>query len=185
MPIPFEFTIDLNTPVPPAVLAPAILSLRNNYFIQNGANWEGKPTFTRAEVGQFINDIYQIFVLDPVYANLIPVDVGVIIFFTETLVKGNDASGNPITYHGIADTGATASCIFRQGIYTANIAHEVLHTLGLPHSWATAAPNPVGFKEKTTTNFMDYLPTDIDERRKSLWKWQWDTIPNDPGIQVE
>jgi hypothetical protein len=50
------------------------------------------------------------------------------------------------------------------------IAHEIMHALGLPHSFPEKdnASKKHMFKRGTTDNYMDY-----DNKRKHTWKWQW------------
>lgn len=54
----------------------------------------------------------------------------------------------------------------------ATTVHELLHAVGLPHSWESGNTDPkvngFVFEKKKTDNVMDYSAT-----RYSLWKWQW------------
>lgn len=54
-----------------------------------------------------------------------------------------------------------------------NIAHEVLHALGLPHSFPETdnTNKKHTFKKGRTTNYMDY-----NNPKKQLWKWQWELL---------
>lgn len=55
------------------------------------------------------------------------------------------------------------------------VVHEILHCLGLLHTFDVKGKHV--FKAKETDNFMDYVPSgSIGDRRKSLWKWQWEII---------
>ncbi len=52
------------------------------------------------------------------------------------------------------------------------IPHEVMHALGLPHSFKQEGNiQKHTFKPKTTKNYMDY-----SDQKESTWKWQWEIL---------
>ena len=51
-------------------------------------------------------------------------------------------------------------------IQAENIIHEIMHALGLEHTFSTKATHT--FKETKTKNYMDY-----DNVKRLTWKWQW------------
>ena len=54
-----------------------------------------------------------------------------------------------------------------------NIIHEVMHALGLSHSFTEEGNDSSNkkhtFKQGRTTNYMDY-----NNPKKYIWKWQWE-----------
>lgn len=54
------------------------------------------------------------------------------------------------------------------------VVHELLHCLGLLHSFDIEAKHK--FKAYETDNFMDYASSDERDDRSMLWKWQWEKI---------
>jgi len=49
------------------------------------------------------------------------------------------------------------------------IAHEIMHSLGLHHTFETKSKHT--FKDKSTKNYMDYNAT-----KEYTWKWQWQQL---------
>ncbi|WP_309608758.1 hypothetical protein [Flavobacterium sp.] len=58
------------------------------------------------------------------------------------------------------------------------LVHELLHSLGLYHSFDTSGE--FTFKYKQTENIMDYSDT-----RRTIWKWQWDLIRKHSLVKPE
>ena len=58
------------------------------------------------------------------------------------------------------------------------LVHELLHSLGLYHSFDTSGE--FTFKYKQTENIMDYSDT-----RRTIWKWQWDSIRKHSLVKPE
>ena len=64
----------------------------------------------------------------------------------------------------------------------ATTTHELLHAVGLPHSWEKENKdtniNGFIFKKQQTDNVMDY-----SKNRYSLWKWQWKKLQSNSNKQ--
>ena len=56
------------------------------------------------------------------------------------------------------------------------IMHEIMHGLGLRHTFSTLATHT--FKNKKTKNYMDYSPS-----KKYTWKWQWTKLHTYPHLR--
>ena len=68
--------------------------------------------------------------------------------------------------------------VFFDGYNSATVPHEMLHAMGLPHSFDYQGV-PFAYKYHTTDNIMDYshhLPNPIE--RMSLFYWQWGILNN-------
>lgn len=63
--------------------------------------------------------------------------------------------------------------VFDHKNYPITICHELLHRLGLFHSFSNMSPYT--FEKFRTSNIMDY-PVEEGLKQQSLWKWQWDEI---------
>lgn len=94
-----------------------------------------------------------------------------------------DLSGNVKYLNGYSQPGQKTTILFSTYDVNGTTAHEVLHSMGLDHTFesknivspgrtTTDAPNGTyTFKKGTTDNIMDYA-----YGRKSLMEWQWDII---------
>ncbi len=55
--------------------------------------------------------------------------------------------------------------------------HEIMHALGLKHTFTEGEEGDLGkkhvFKLKSSTNYMDYK-----KRKEFTWKWQWEKLHN-------
>jgi hypothetical protein len=92
---------------------------------------------------------------------------------TEQVVE--DAPSFPM-FGGLSPTGTGIAYMIvdEHRLFPAeNIAHEVLHALGLPHSFKEAdnKNKEHTFKKGRTANYMDY-----GNRKRQLWKWQWELL---------
>ena len=68
--------------------------------------------------------------------------------------------------------------VFFDGYNSATVPHEMLHAMGLPHSFDFQGV-PFAYRYHTTDNIMDYshhLPNPIE--RMSLFYWQWGILNN-------
>ena len=68
--------------------------------------------------------------------------------------------------------------VFFDGYNSATVPHEMLHAMGLPHSFDYQGV-PFAYKYHTTDNIMDYshlTPSPI--KRMSLFYWQWGMLNN-------
>lgn len=68
--------------------------------------------------------------------------------------------------------------VFFDGYNSATVPHEMLHAMGLPHSFDYQGV-PFAYKYHTTDNIMDYShhsPNPI--KRMSLFYWQWKILNN-------
>ncbi|OEK08346.1 hypothetical protein A8C32_02525 [Flavivirga aquatica] len=61
-------------------------------------------------------------------------------------------------------------------IRSENIAHEVLHGIGLEHTFKTA--EPIVYKKGTTNNYMDYREHKGEKYHTE--KWQWEELHKSP-----
>ncbi|MBV8325214.1 hypothetical protein [Chryseobacterium sp.] len=66
--------------------------------------------------------------------------------------------------------GADGARIFLPGLKKNTIAHELLHSIGLEHSFDNNSE--FTFEIYSTDNVMDYNGSDPDSKRKLIWKWQ-------------
>ncbi len=73
------------------------------------------------------------------------------------VVAGFSPTGTGVAY-GILDE--------EKELLPTAIMHEVMHALGLPHTFGANALHT--FEDKKTKNYMDY-----NETKKYTWKWQW------------
>ena len=63
---------------------------------------------------------------------------------------------------------------------TSVICHELLHCLGLFHSFSNRSPFTL--QKGTTSNIMDYPVSPYE--LQTLWKWQWDKIQLADGAKA-
>ena len=70
--------------------------------------------------------------------------------------------------------GSSKAIIFRHGLQDNTASHELLHCIGLPHSFSSLNIDQWGFafKEKMTDNIMDYS----DVPTIATWEYQWEEI---------
>jgi len=63
------------------------------------------------------------------------------------------------------------------------IAHEIAHSLSLPHSFESVPNNSNIFHISHTDNIMDYyLHTELNTIKGVLFKWQWDIMRKDRSL---
>ena len=69
--------------------------------------------------------------------------------------------------------------ILQRGLNNITAAHELLHCIGLPHSFVedNVTFSHVAFKQYTTDNIMDYA-AQIGIPAIATWEFQWDAIQN-------
>ncbi|MCD8411113.1 PAAR-like protein [Tenacibaculum finnmarkense] len=70
------------------------------------------------------------------------------------------------------------SAIMYKGKRKATVTHELLHAMGLKHSFDDSAD--YGYKLKKTENIMDYSKT-----RKNTWLWQWKKLWTNKDLKSE
>ena len=61
-------------------------------------------------------------------------------------------------------------------IKSENIIHEVMHSLGLEHTFETEHK----FKDGRTDNYMDY-----DNTKKHTYKWQWEKLHEYSKLKIK
>ena len=109
----------------------------------------------------------------------------------EKLVTGTtvnaDGVANELTVGGYSTLNSPYAVLF-SNVDQETLAHEMLHGLGLPHTFANAAP--FTYLAQETNNMMDYShsPLKLDnitprtpKDRFNSWYWQWRII--NPNIQ--
>ncbi|MFL0096084.1 hypothetical protein V2574_15375, partial [Tenacibaculum maritimum] len=79
---------------------------------------------------------------------------------------------------GYAKNFNTQSAIMFAGKRKATVTHELLHCMGLRHSFDDRAT--YGYKKKATQNIMDYSST-----RTHIWLWQWKKLWKNKHLNKE
>ncbi|SIS48025.1 hypothetical protein SAMN05421766_102204 [Zobellia uliginosa] len=79
---------------------------------------------------------------------------------------------------GYANGFNSQSAIMFAGKRKATVTHELLHCMGLRHSFDNSAT--YGYKKKATQNIMDYSAT-----RKHIWLWQWKKLWSNKDLKKE
>ena len=79
-------------------------------------------------------------------------------------------------------------CIITQrGVNQETISHEILHRIGLPHTFAIDSTHIL--KEHTTDNIMDYKVTNSEQILIATYKWQWmqiiENLKKDNEIKIQ
>ncbi|WP_222931250.1 hypothetical protein, partial [Xanthovirga aplysinae] len=74
--------------------------------------------------------------------------------------------GGTVYLAGYAKAINSKAVVLFDGKRKATVTHEILHAMGLRHSFDNNAS--FGYQKKITQNIMDYSRT-----RKSTWLWQW------------
>ncbi|OEJ98604.1 hypothetical protein A8C32_05235 [Flavivirga aquatica] len=83
------------------------------------------------------------------------------------VVAGFSPTGTGIAY-GILDN--------ENNLLPTAIMHEIMHALGLQHTFSTKAPHT--FLAKRTKNYMDYKGS-----KEFTWKWQWNKLHAYPFLK--
>jgi hypothetical protein len=99
-----------------------------------------------------------------------------IFFFGERGGRKDGASIKGLAGHA---KGFNSLCaIMYAGKRKATVTHELLHAMGLKHSFDDNAK--FGYKKKVTQNIMDYSKT-----RKNTWLWQWKKLWTNKDLKNE
>jgi hypothetical protein len=100
-----------------------------------------------------------------------------IFFFGETggRMKKNKSI---VRLAGLAKDFNSLCAIMSAGKRKATVTHELLHAMGLKHSFSDSAD--YGYKKKATQNIMDYSKT-----RKNTWLWQWKKLWTNKELKNE
>jgi hypothetical protein len=85
---------------------------------------------------------------------------------------------NIIGLAGHAKDFNSLCAIMYSGKRKATVTHELLHAMGLKHSFSDSAD--YGYKKKATQNIMDYSKT-----RKNTWLWQWKKLWTNKDLKNE
>lgn len=174
-----------STPPPP----PPIVKIKG-YYIYDYANSRENTHKPRGwkDLYQYLNEKFHR--LKPAYRNYIKV------YYFGSDGGSIKVDGTLNLLNGYSTTGQNTTILFNGYDTDATTAHEVLHAMGLPHTFeskdiiptgmtVTDAPNgKYTFRFAITDNILDYSHHN-GITRKSLMEWQWEIIRESRNSQSE
>lgn len=126
---------------------------------------------------EFLGSLTRLYTHQKTQQNQPPVPEEIILFLTHLYCGSPGDTGTNYT-NGISFTGGGVAAMFlknEQLTPSEEIPHEVLHALGLPHSFkdtnSQSATSSYTFTKGRTRNYMDY-----STRRYQTCKWQWELL---------
>ena len=99
------------------------------------------------------------------------------VFFFDDTGGRKDKTKGIVKLAGYAKAINSQSAIIFKGKRKATMTHELLHCIGLKHSFSNGTYD---FEKKVTENIMDY-----SSKRTHIWMWQWKTLWNNANIKSE
>ncbi|WP_234859197.1 type VI secretion system tube protein TssD [Aquimarina aquimarini] len=171
-----------------ALTAKSKLDQKGNYIKQSLAEFDttfqkgDRIKFTEADKTTFLRELHHLYKADTIGTTNVANEI--ILFLTNLkcrIPNNNDAYDYS---NGISLTASGVSAMFikNEKIQSAvEIPHEVLHAIGLPHTFIEKDKKGKTinkgqkhtFTKKSTKNYMDYSSI-----KKQTHKWQWDQLYN-------
>ena len=172
-----DFNPYLHTPPTPAGSTTALPQVIKGYYYYDYANSRENQHKPRAwkDLYQFLNE--KLHRIKPEYRNYIKV------YYFGSQGGSIKIDGTWKVLSGYSQSDQKTTVLFQGYDVNATTSHEVLHSMGLDHTFEnknivptgmtrTNAPNgKYTFKQGITDNILDYA-----SGRKSLMEWQWDII---------